>query len=101
MNVSYLEHHLKASGTIPRRIVDERDLYAYVIDQRAKNSINKVLGTTFIAVYRKELYAKKTQMKAEHLSFDCGEVFVVKQDMTVLCFNNSEWFSIRPVESHK
>lgn len=101
MNVSYLEHHLKQLGKLPKTIVDEMDIYTFVKDVRSCNSINKALGTTFKAVYRNEREVKRIQMKASDLSFDTGAVFVVKADNTVLEFRNSEWFSIRPVESHK
>lgn len=101
MNVSYLEHHLKQLDKLPKTIVDEMDIYTFVKDVRACNSINKALGTTFKAVYRNKQKAERNQMKASNLCFDTGDVFVVKADNTVLKFRNSEWFSIRPVESHK
>lgn len=100
MNVSYLEAHLKSGGSIPISIVDEMDIYKYKRDKRATTSLNKALDTTYQAVYRRE-YEIGHQWNADNLHIDSGGVFIVTSDNRVLKFDNSEWFSVTKVESHK
>lgn len=101
MNVSYLENHLKNGGSLPNRIVDEADIYKYKRDQRACNTLNKVLDTNYKAVYRRDTIYTREQWNAKHLSIETGDVLVVKQDNSVITLRNSEWFSVSPVKSHK
>ena len=65
----------------------------YRKDVRACNSINKTLGTNFRGVYR-ELNDYSKQLKANNVDFDTGLTYIITHDYRVLCFNNSEWFSI-------
>lgn len=103
MNVSYLEIHLKEGGALPNDIVDEPDIYKYKRDQRACNTLNKVLDTDYKAVYRRDRWTERgaQQWNAKHLSMESGDVFIVKKDNTVIILRNSEWFSIAPIEAHK
>lgn len=101
MNVSYLEKHLQAGGEVPWDLVDEWDLYKYKRDNRARNTINKVLGTNFKAVFRNVLEMNQCQWSAKDLHMDTGNCYIVTSDDHVLNFNNSEWFTISKVESHK
>lgn len=101
MNVSYLEKHLQDGGEIPWGIVDELDIYKYKRDKRALNTLNKVLGTSYLAVFRKVFEVKNGQWSAKALSLDTDNVYIVTSDFRVLKFNNSEWFTITSVEAHK
>lgn len=101
MNVSYLERHIKDGGSLPSEIVDEQDIYKFKRDKRACNTLNKVLGTDFKAIYRRDVYYKGHQLQSSCLQLDTGETFVVKQDNSVISINVSEWFEITNVESHK
>ncbi|AUR93453.1 hypothetical protein NVP1187O_140 [Vibrio phage 1.187.O._10N.286.49.F1] len=62
----------------------------FKLDNRAKNSINKLLGTDFIAVYR-EIGAYDNQWKYNDI--DCGAetVLLVKGCGTTIRMWNSEW----------
>lgn len=100
MNVSYLENHLKGGGSLPRLIVDEMDIYKYKLDNRAMNTLNKVLGTSFKAVYRKDREIDLHQWQALRLNIDPGNTFVVRSDNTVFAMQNSEWFTVVPITPH-
>jgi hypothetical protein len=99
MNVSYLENHLKSGGVMPTRIVDEMDIYKFKLDKRALNTLNKVLGTDFKAVFRREYHTQRP-WSAKELSVDTGSVFVIRSNNTVMEFHNSEWFTIHNIEAH-
>lgn len=100
MNVSYLENHLKAGGSLPNGIVDEPDIYKYKRDKRALNTLNKVMGTSFIAVYRHSNEIARRQWCAKDLHIDTGNTFVVRADNTIFTMQNSEWFTVLPIEPH-
>lgn len=81
-------------------ITEFKDYYTFRIDNRAKNSFNKLLGTDFKAVYRRDcnLVNLVNQLKYSNIDFDTGAMYILKSDGTLLLVNNSEWASISIVE---
>lgn len=78
-------------------ITEFKDYYTFRIDNRAKNSFNKLLGTDFKAVYRRDCNLS-SQLKYSHIDFDTGDTYILKSDGTLLLVSNSEWASISIVE---
>lgn len=65
----------------------------YVVDYRATNTLNKVMGTNFKGVYRKE-GCYNNQWSSPNINCG-GETFcVVREDGKVFKISNSEWCSI-------
>ena len=78
-------------------VTEFKDHYTFKIDNRAKNSFNKLLGTDFKAVYRRDCNLAN-QLKYSNLHFDTGSMYILKSDGTLLLVNNSEWAGISIVE---
>lgn len=74
-------------------VTEFKDYYTYRIDNRAKNSFNKLLGTDFKAVYRRDCNLAN-QLKYSNIDFDTGGMYILKSDDTLLLVSNSEWASI-------
>ena len=65
----------------------------YVVDYRATNTLNKVMGTNFKGVYRKEDCYKK-QWSSPNINCGGETFYVVREDDGVFKMSNSEWCSI-------
>ena len=63
-------------------------------DSRAKNTLNKVLGTNFKAVYREVREYKQEQWKSPTISWDGEDVYILRNDNKVVRMFNSEWSSL-------
>ena len=74
-------------------ITEFKDYYTYRIDNRAKKSFNKLLGTDFKAVYRRDCNLS-SQLKYSNIDFDTGGMYILKSDGTLLLVSNSEWAGI-------
>lgn len=73
---------------LPIRFQD--NCYTYQIDNRACKSLNKLLDTNFIAVYRQtERY--KTQWKSNKIDWDCETFYVITSKFNIVRMFNSEW----------
>ena len=78
-------------------VTEFENYYIFRIDNRAKNSFNKLLGTDFKAVYRRDCNLA-SQLKYSNIEFDTGDMYILKSDGTLLVVSNSEWSSISIVE---
>jgi hypothetical protein len=74
-------------------VTEFKDYYTYRIDNRAKKSFNKLLGTDFKAVYRRDRNLS-SQLKYSNIYFDTGGMYILKSDGTLLLVSNSEWAGI-------
>ena len=71
-------------------VTEFKDLYVYKLDKRATASINKVLGSTFKGVFRREdVY--KNQLKSCDLNLDTGSMFLLKSCGEMVEVVTSEW----------
>uniref|UniRef100_A0AB39AJZ7 Uncharacterized protein n=1 Tax=Vibrio phage P018-4 TaxID=3229728 RepID=A0AB39AJZ7_9CAUD len=66
----------------------------YRKDSRAKNTLNKVLGANFKAVYREVREYKQDQWKSPVISWDGEDIYILRSDDKVVRMFNSEWSSI-------
>lgn len=66
---------------------------SYVRDMRAKNTLNKVMGTDFKAVYR-EKSCYDSQWSSKTISCDGERFYVLRKDNKVFWMYNSEWCGI-------
>lgn len=91
---------VNAGDELPQEVIDSYGHYIYKRDYRAVKSLNKTLGTNFVAVYRNSLYYRD-QMKANDISIDTGDTYVVTADKRLVRFTNSEWFAIEEIKNDK
>lgn len=66
----------------------------YVRDTKARKIINKLLGSSFVAVYRTRNEIDKTSYSEESFDLDNEHIYCVRPDGKVILFTNSEWGSI-------
>lgn len=70
------------------------DYYVYVRDTKARKVLNKLLGTSFVAVYRTRTEIDKTSYSEESFDLDNEHIYCVRPDGKVILFTNSEWGAI-------
>lgn len=71
-----------------------RDFTTYFRDVRATNTLNKVLGTNFLAVYREESSYKSKQWSYPNFKADCETFYILREDGKLVSLSNSEWFTV-------
>lgn len=71
------------------------DYYVYVRDTKARKVLNKLLGTSFLAVYRTRLEMDKSAYTEGDFDLDTGRIYCVRADGKVILFTNSEWAGIQ------
>lgn len=69
----------------------------YQKDVRATATLNKVLGTDFLAVYRDVDDYYDSQWKSSRITPDCETFFILRKDGELVKVSNSEWLSIKIV----
>lgn len=70
------------------------DGIVYVRDTKARKILNKLLGSSFVAVYRTRNEIDKTSYSEESFDLDNEYIYCVRVDGKVILFTNSEWGSI-------
>lgn len=68
----------------------------YTLCSQSKKALNKVLGTSFKAVYRERKYSKELNSWKNTTELCCdGEViYVMRPDNNIVVMSNSEWSTI-------
>lgn len=64
----------------------------FIKDTRAKNSLNKLLETSYKAVYRMES-EYENQWYNKRVQWDSESFYIVTQKNRIICMDNSEWAS--------
>ena len=82
----------KDKSQLPPRFTEEYG-ELYIRDERACNSLNATLGTSFIAVYRQEREYSKQWTLRGGLSWDGECVYIVTSKWKLISMQNSEWAS--------
>lgn len=81
---------------LPLQVVDKESIQILRLDNRAKNSLNSVLDTDFIAVYRStEDY--QIQWNAQDLNWGDENVLLITSKGGLVRMSNSEWASFERV----
>lgn len=73
------------------------DEISFKRDMRATNTLNKLIGADFRAVYREER-KYNTQWKAHRVDCSGETIYVLRKDNKVFSMSNSEWCSIALME---
>lgn len=71
------------------------DYYVYVRDTKARKILNKLLGSSFVAVFRTRNEMDKTSYKEGEFDLDNEHIYCVRPDGKVILFTNSEWGGIQ------
>ena len=69
----------------------------YKKDVRATTTLNKVLGTDFLAVYRDIKNFSNSQWKSNDIRPDNETFFILRKDEELVEVSSSEWLSIKIV----
>lgn len=77
------------------------DFDSYKLSHYFKKSLNKLLGSNFIAVYVKDHIDDGRHVKKNNVDIGCVTMFCVRPDMHVIRFTNSEWGDITDVTHEK
>lgn len=82
----------KDKSQLPLQFIGEYG-EVYFRDKRACNSLNSIIDTSFIAVYRQATAYKKQWSLKGGLSWDDECVYIVTSKWKLISMQNSEWAS--------
>lgn len=93
MQIKDLVKYIAENGfdSLPKSFTDECS-EQFVLDNRATNSLNNLLDSNFLAVYR-SLTSYEHQWRSEGFSWDNETAYIVTSKGKVICMTNSEWAS--------
>lgn len=74
-----------------------KDFTTYQKDVRAATTLNKVLGTDFLAVYRDVKNYSNFQWRSNSIRPDNETFFILRKDEDLVMVSSSEWLSIEIV----
>ena len=82
----------KDKSQLPARFTGEYGS-VYIKDERACNSLNAIMDTSFVAVYRQDVEYNKQWTLKGGLSWDTESVYIVTSKWKLISMQNSEWAS--------